>query len=95
MLVGSVLYRLAELVEFAEVFLPEFVDCYEKDGRMPLFDNGFASRFVSVLDADGDVENAFAVVDGDDDFACVVGAFFAESCDYGVCHLDTAFALAL
>ena len=61
LLVGCVLDRLTQLVEFAQVFFPYFIDGDEHDGLVPFLDYRTALGIIGVTDVAGKVEYTLSV----------------------------------
>ena len=95
LLVGGVLHALAELVELAEVFLPQLVDGDNHEGLVPLLDYGAAFGFESLAEVAAEVEHALAVGDGHHNETVIVGVCLSHGAEHGERHLAYSCVLAV
>ena len=87
LLIGSVLRRLLEVVQLAEMFFPLVVDDIEQHPFLELLDHLFAMALGGGAEVDGDVIDFLAVGDGDQDVLIHLSFLFEHALDDGVRYL--------
>ena len=94
LLVGRVLHTLTQLIEFAEMLFPEFIDGDKEDSFVPFLDDRLATGAVSLFEIHHKVEETFAVRHRYSD-TTLESAVLDTVDDHRLSHLDDALALAV
>ena len=92
--VACILYRLTELVEFTEVFLPCFVNRHKQDSFLPSLGNVRTVAVVGFFQVNSDAVDTFSVGYRNTDKAFAT-AVFHDVLDNRHCHFRHLLALAL
>ncbi len=93
--VTGVLYRMFQIVEFAQVFLPFIVYDVKQNGLFELFDERSALGFVTFLEVASDVVETLAIGDGHGNVFVDFSFFFEYLADYGHCNFTHSVCTAL
>ena len=92
--VRSVLNRLLEFIEFAEVFFLCIVDVVKQDGLFKVVNHFLRLRGVSLFKVGANVVNQFAVGDGHKDVFVHLSLIFVHLLDNGHSHFSKAVGFA-